>query len=203
MVVLVLKVTMKVSMMVVSQFFNLIFVIVLEFGWLDAVFKHLTGSGRGLMMWRFISHLAIKQAVYWIKSSRKCSSFQCLDLAVAAIISSPLARPCQPHPLSRLGSDLQWFSASCGECNRASSVSFSQQRFGPVSNRRHRFRFEYSDESRSAFVELAPQFFITPDDYKRLLESVPGVSKVEWNTYKSSYQGNACLLYTSPSPRDS
>ena len=54
----------------------------------------------------------------------------------------------------------------------ASSTGCSQ------SNRKMCCRFEFSENSRSAFVELSPQFFIGPQEFKRWLESVPRVRMV-------------------------
>ena len=39
-------------------------------------------------------------------------------------------------------------------------------------------RFESGPKSRSAFVELHPDFLVTPEDFKALLEGVSGVGKV-------------------------
>ena len=52
--------------------------------------------------------------------------------------------------------------------------------------RRKRLRFEYSSNSKSAFVELHPAFKPTPAEFKVLLEAVPGVTEVEWQTTKTS-----------------
>ena len=68
-------------------------------------------------------------------------------------------------------------------------------------------RFEYSRESKAAFVELHPSFMPTPEEFKAHLEAVPGVTKVDWQTSKRS-QGNVgnhycehnLLVYSSTGP---
>ena len=60
-------------------------------------------------------------------------------------------------------------------------------------SRRRNHRYEYSENSMSAFVELHPSWYPSkeegPQEFKRLLEAVPGVERVEWQTAKAS-QGN-------------
>ena len=60
-------------------------------------------------------------------------------------------------------------------------------------SRKLRHRFEYSPESKSAFVELVPSFYPSeeegPQIFKAMLEEVAGVGRVEWQTSKTS-QGN-------------
>ena len=60
-------------------------------------------------------------------------------------------------------------------------------------SRKLRHRFEYSPESKSAFVELVPSFYPAkeegPQKFKVMLEEVAGVERVEWQTSKTS-QGN-------------
>ena len=58
---------------------------------------------------------------------------------------------------------------------------------GPYTgSRRLKQRFEYSEKSRSAFVELHPSFLPTPAEFKALLEDVEGVYRVAWQTSKTS-----------------
>ena len=49
-------------------------------------------------------------------------------------------------------------------------------------SRRLKQRFEYSENSRSAFVELRPSWYPPkeegPQEFKTLLEAVPGVERV-------------------------
>ena len=74
-------------------------------------------------------------------------------------------------------------------------------------SRRLKQRFEYSPNSKSAFVECIPSFMPTPGEFKALLEKVPGVKKVEWQTTMTS-QKNAgkhyceqnLLVYSSTGP---
>ena len=51
-------------------------------------------------------------------------------------------------------------------------------------SRRLKQRYEYSQKSRSAFVELHPSWYPTkeegPQEFKAWLEAVPGVERVEW-----------------------
>ena len=56
-------------------------------------------------------------------------------------------------------------------------------------SRRLKQRFEYGKDSRSAFVELDPSYMPTAEEFKALLEAVPGVAHVEYQTTKTS-QGN-------------
>ena len=55
--------------------------------------------------------------------------------------------------------------------------------------RRLKHRFEYSLQSKAAFVELHPTYMPTAQEFKALLEEVPGVRSVDWQTSKTS-QGN-------------
>ena len=56
-------------------------------------------------------------------------------------------------------------------------------------SRREKQRLEYGPNSKSAFVELHPDWMPTPDEFKALLEAVPRVTHVEYQTTKTS-QGN-------------
>ena len=60
-------------------------------------------------------------------------------------------------------------------------------------SRKLKYRFEYSEESKCAFVELVPSFYPSkekdPQIFKAMLEEVAGVGRVEWQTSKTS-QGN-------------
>ena len=47
-------------------------------------------------------------------------------------------------------------------------------------SRRLKHRYEYSSTSKSAFVECHPSFLPTPEEFKALLEKVPGVTQVKW-----------------------
>ena len=67
---------------------------------------------------------------------------------------------------------------------------FSQPKLGECSNRKPHHRFEYGDDSKCAFVELSPGNMISAEEFKRLLEAVPGVSEVEWHTAKGAEQKN-------------
>ena len=57
-------------------------------------------------------------------------------------------------------------------------------------SRRSKHRFEYSPNSRSAFVELHPSWYPPkeegPQEFKAWLEAVPGVERVEWQNGKAS-----------------
>ena len=74
-------------------------------------------------------------------------------------------------------------------------------------SRKVKQRFEYDQESKSAFVELHPSFMPTPEEFKAQLEAVAGVTKVDWQTTKPS-QGNVgnhycernLLVYSSTGP---
>ena len=66
-------------------------------------------------------------------------------------------------------------------------------------SRREKQRFEYSEGSRSAFVELIPSCKPTPEDFKKYLEDVPGVSRVEWHT-RYLHQEQNLLVYSSTGP---
>ena len=74
-------------------------------------------------------------------------------------------------------------------------------------SRRLKQRFEYGPNSKAAFVELHPSFMPTPEEFKAHLEAVPGVTKVDWQTTKTS-QGNVgnhycpqnLLVYSSTGP---
>ena len=65
-------------------------------------------------------------------------------------------------------------------------------------SRRLKQRFEYRENSRSAFVELHRFWYPPkeegPQEFKRLLEAVPGVERVEWQTTKAS-QGDVGKHY--------
>ena len=67
---------------------------------------------------------------------------------------------------------------------------FAQPQFRECSNRKEHHRFEYGDDSKCAFVELSPGNLISPKEFKRLLEAVPGVSEVTWHTGKVDGQKN-------------
>ena len=74
-------------------------------------------------------------------------------------------------------------------------------------SRRLKQRFEYSPNSKSAFVECIPSFMPTPEEFKALLEAVPGVKKVEWkntNTSQNNIGEHYCeqnlLVYSSTGP---
>ena len=56
-------------------------------------------------------------------------------------------------------------------------------------SRRGKLRFEYSENSRSAFIDLHWDFMLTPEQFKAFLEEVQGVTEVQWHTTKTS-QGN-------------
>ena len=57
-------------------------------------------------------------------------------------------------------------------------------------SRRVKHRYEYSLNSRSAFVELHPSWYLPkeegPQEFKAWLEAVPGVERVEWQNGKAS-----------------
>ena len=53
-------------------------------------------------------------------------------------------------------------------------------------SRRLKHRYEYSSTSKSAFVECHPSFLPTPEEFKALLEKVPGVTQVKWQTTKTA-----------------
>ena len=57
-------------------------------------------------------------------------------------------------------------------------------------SRRSKHRFEYSSNSRSAFVELHRSWYPPkeegPQEFKAWLEAVPGVERVEWQKGKAS-----------------
>jgi hypothetical protein len=52
-------------------------------------------------------------------------------------------------------------------------------------------RYEYSENSDCAFVELHPSHVITPGQLFQRLEAVPGVSRVYWNSTQTR-QANVC-----------
>ena len=47
-------------------------------------------------------------------------------------------------------------------------------------------RYEYSENSWAGFVELQPSFRPTPEQFFRMLETVPEVEKVAWQSTKTS-----------------
>ena len=67
------------------------------------------------------------------------------------------------------------------------SGSLEKQRGLPYAgSRRSKQRFEYRENSRSAFVELHRSWYLPkeegPQEFKAWLEAVPGVERVEWQT---------------------
>ncbi len=73
--------------------------------------------------------------------------------------------------------------------------------------RRLKHRFEYGPNSKSALVELHPSFLPTPEEFKAIVEDVPGVTKVDWQTSKTSqhnvgnhYSEKNLLVYSSTGP---
>ena len=71
------------------------------------------------------------------------------------------------------------------------SGSLEKQRGLPYAgSRRSKHRFEYRQNSRSAFVELHPSWYPPkeegPKEFKAWLEAVPGVERVEWQAAKAS-----------------
>ena len=63
-------------------------------------------------------------------------------------------------------------------------ASGSQEEYG--GSRKVKQRYAYSQKSKAAFVELVPFFRPTAEDFKKLLEGVPGVQEVKWQSSKSS-----------------
>ena len=53
-------------------------------------------------------------------------------------------------------------------------------------SRKRNQRFEYSESSTAAFVELSPQHTPSEEDLFEQLQQVPGVDKVEWHKSKTS-----------------
>ena len=56
-------------------------------------------------------------------------------------------------------------------------------------SRKEAARWEYSEETGAAFAELHPDHTPTDEEFFKMLQQVPGVTHVEWNTSKTS-QGN-------------
>ena len=68
-------------------------------------------------------------------------------------------------------------------------------------------RYEYSENSRAAFVECIPSWLPTPEEFKSILEQVEGVKKVAWQTSKTAqnnfgrhYSEQNMLVYSSIGP---
>ena len=83
----------------------------------------------------------------------------------------------------------KWDATSAGI--GPASGSLEKQRGLPYGgSRRSKYRFEYSPNSRSAFVELHPSWYPPkeegPQEFKAWLEAVPGVERVEWQNGKAS-----------------
>ena len=57
-------------------------------------------------------------------------------------------------------------------------------------SRRKNQRFQYAPNSTAAFAELHPTYVPTPEEFFQMLQRVPGVREVKWQTSKTS-QGNA------------
>ena len=56
-------------------------------------------------------------------------------------------------------------------------------------SRRKNMRFEYAPNSTAGFAELHPDYVPTSEQFFQMLQQVPGVSEVKWQTSKTS-QGN-------------
>ena len=74
-------------------------------------------------------------------------------------------------------------------------------------SRRLKHRYEYGVNSKAALVECHPSFLSTPAEFTSLLEDVPGVAKVVWQTTKTSqknigrhYSEQNLLVYSSIGP---
>ena len=70
--------------------------------------------------------------------------------------------------------------------------------------RRLKHRYEYCAKSKSAFVELAPSYRPTPENFKALLETIPGVMNVERQPRGKALGHHYCkqnlLVYSSTGP---
>ena len=66
---------------------------------------------------------------------------------------------------------------------------------GYAGSRRLQQRYEYSDNSRAAFVECIPSWQPTPEKFKSILEHVRGVEKVVWQISKTA-QNNSGSHYS-------
>jgi len=83
----------------------------------------------------------------------------------------PTAMPTRRPRRARSG------SAGPGSASSAGPGSASSARAGYEGSRKVRQRFEYSQASGAGFVELAPEFVVTGEQFFKQLKAVPGIVK--------------------------
>ena len=70
-----------------------------------------------------------------------------------------------------------------GQAHRPTAVAIYEAYNG---SRKQAHRWEYSQKSGAGFAELAPDKVPTEEEFFEMLRQVPGVTRVEWNSTKTS-----------------